>query len=104
MWCHFFQVFYLLLQNCVFSTCIVLSLCYNYIQRQKRDSLYITTRHYGGRSMLKNLITFFALLTAIATITAIIVFTAQTWFDPVALIIIVPFILITFLTVWFSNE
>ena len=55
-------------------------------------------------SMLKNLITFFALLTAIATITAIIVFTAQTWFDPVALIIIVPFVLITFLTVWFSNE
>ena len=53
--------------------------------------------------MLKNLIMFFAWLVILTITTIIIVAVAQTWFDPVALIVIVPVVLMLLCTVWFGD-
>ena len=52
----------------------------------------------------KNLAMFLTLLFVITVTTAIIVSIAQIWFDPVALIVIVPFVLLTLFSVFFSNN
>ena len=49
----------------------------------------------------KNLAMFLTLLFVITVTTAIIVSIAQIWFDPVALIVIVPFVLLTLFSVFF---
>ena len=54
-------------------------------------------------NMLKNLIMFFAWLVILTITTIIIVAVAQTWFDPVALIVIVPVVLMLLCTVWFGD-
>ena len=53
---------------------------------------------------VKNLAMFLTLLFVITVTTAIIVSIAQIWFDPVALIVIVPFVLLTLFSVFFSNN
>ena len=50
----------------------------------------------------KNLAMFLTLLFVITVTTAIIVSIAQIWFDPVALIVIVPFVLLTLFSVFFQ--
>jgi len=55
-------------------------------------------------NMFRNLAMFLALLFVITVTTAIIVSIAQIWFDPVALIVIVPFVLLTLVSVFFSNN
>ena len=54
--------------------------------------------------MFRNLVMFLALLFVITITTAIVVSIAQIWFDPIALIVIVPFVLLTLIYVFFSDN
>ncbi len=55
-------------------------------------------------NMFKNLVMFLALIFVITITTAIVISITQIWFDPIALIIIVPFVLLTLISVFFSNN
>lgn len=55
-------------------------------------------------NMFRNLVMFLALLFVITITTAIVVSIAQIWFDPIALIVIVPFVLLTLIYVFFSDN
>jgi ABC-type uncharacterized transport system fused permease/ATPase subunit len=55
-------------------------------------------------NMFKNLVMFLALIFLITITTAVVISIAQIWFDPIALIVIVPFVLLTLISVFFSNN
>jgi len=55
-------------------------------------------------NMFRNLATFLTLLFVITITTAIVVSIAQVWFDPIALIVIVPFVSLTLMYVFFSDN
>ena len=55
-------------------------------------------------NVFRNLVMFLTLLFVITITTAILVSIAQIWFDPIALIVIVPFVLLTLISVFFSNN
>jgi len=55
-------------------------------------------------NVFRNLVMFLTLLFVITITTAIVVSIAQIWFDPIALIVIVPFVLLTLIYVFFSDN
>ena len=55
-------------------------------------------------NMFRNLVMFLTLLFAITITTAIVISISQIWFDPIALIVIVPFVLLTLIYVFFSDN